>query len=150
MDLILKKDVDNVGFKDDVVSVKPGFGRNFLIPQGVAILATESARKVLAENLRQRGHKEAKMVADAQKTVENLKTVEIKITAKVGQGNKLFGSISNADLAAILVEKGFEIDKKFISITGGTVKALGNYNAKIRLHRDVIAEMSFDVVADVK
>lgn len=148
MELILKKDVENLGFKDDIVSVKPGFGRNYLIPQGMAILATESAKKVLAENLRQRAHKEAKMIADAQKTVENLKGVEIKIAAKVGQGNKLFGSISNADLAHDLAEKGFEIDKKFIAITGGTVKALGNYSAKIRLHRDVITEISFDVTAE--
>jgi large subunit ribosomal protein L9 len=148
MELILKKDVENLGFKDDVVTVKPGYGRNYLIPQGSAILATESARKVLAENLRQRAHKEAKVVADAQKTAENLKTVDMKITAKVGQGNKLFGSINNADLAHDLAEKGFEIDKKFIAITGGTVKALGNYSAKIRLHRDVVTEINFDVVAE--
>ena len=150
MELILKKDVDNLGFKDDVVSVKNGFGRNFLIPQGLAVLATESAKKVLAENIRQRGHKEAKLIADATKTLENLKTIAIKIEAKVGQGNKLFGSISNGDLAADLAEKGFEIDKKFIQITGGVVKALGTYVAKVRLHREVVTEITFDVVAQKK
>jgi len=150
MELILRKDVENLGFKDDVVTVKNGFGRNYLIPQGIAILATESAKKVLAENLRQRAHKEAKLIADANKTLENLKTVEVKIEAKVGQGNKLFGSVSNADLAADLAEKGFEIDKKFIQITGGVVKALGAYTAKVRLHREVITEIQFDVVAQKK
>ena len=150
MELILKKDVENLGFKDDVVSVKNGYGRNFLIPKGFAILATSSEKKILAENLRQRAHKEAKLIEDANKTLENLKQVEVKITAKVGQGNKLFGSVSNADVAADLAEKGFEIDKKYIQITGGIVKALGAYNAKIRLHREVVTEIEFEVVPQAK
>ena len=101
MELILKKDVQNVGFKDDVVNVKNGYGRNFLIPQGVAILATPSAKKVLAENLKQRAHKEAKIVDDAKKLAESLKALDIKLTAKAG-GEKLFGSISNIDIANAL------------------------------------------------
>ena len=150
MELILKTDVENLGFKDDVVTVKNGYGRNYLIPKGVAILATESAKKVLAENLRQRAHKEAKVIADANKTLENLKSIEIKIEAKVGQGNKLFGSVSNNDLAADLKEKGFDIDKKFIQITGGVVKALGAYTAKVRLHREVVTDLTFEVIAQKK
>ncbi len=147
MELILKQDVENLGFKDDVVTVKNGYGRNFLIPRGMAAMATESAKKVLAENLRQRAHKEAKLIADANKTLENLKSVEVKLEAKVGQGNKLFGSMSNADVAANLLDKGFDIDKRFIQIVGGTVKALGSYTAKIRLHREVNTEITFEVVA---
>lgn len=150
MELILKTDVENLGFKDDVVTVKNGYGRNYLIPNGVAVLATESAKKVLAENLRQRAHKEAKVIADANKTLENLKAIEIKIEAKVGQGNKLFGSVSNADVADDLKEKGFDIDKKFIQITGGVVKALGAYTATVRLHREVVTELTFEVVAQKK
>lgn len=98
MELILKQDVQNLGFKDDVVSVKPGYGRNFLIPQGMAILATPSAKKVLAENLKQKAHKEAKIVADAKAIGEALKALDIKISAKAG-GEKLFGSVTNADIA---------------------------------------------------
>ena len=97
MELILKQDVQNLGFKDDVVTVKNGYGRNFLIPQGAAILATPSAKKVLAENLKQKAHKEAKIVADAKSLAEALKALEIKITAKAG-GDKLFGSVTNANI----------------------------------------------------
>ena len=114
MELILKQDVTNVGFKDDVVNVKPGFGRNFLIPQGFAHLATSSAKKVLAENLKQRAHKEAKVVNDAKELAEKLKAIEIKISAKAG-GEKLFGSITNIDIAEALAAGGQTIDRKFIS-----------------------------------
>jgi large subunit ribosomal protein L9 len=145
MELILIKDVENLGFKDEVVTVKSGYGRNFLIPQGFAMLATDSAKKVLAENLRQRAHKEKEEIDNAKHMVERLKDVEIKLSAKVGQGNKLFGSVNNADLANALAEKGVDIDKRFIQIYGGTVKALGTYSAKIRLHREVSAEIEFEV-----
>ncbi len=150
MELILTKDVENLGFKDEVVTVKPGYGRNFLIPQGFAKLATASAKKVLAENLRQRAHKEKEQIEEATKMVESLKDVEISISAKVGQGNKLFGSINNIDLANALAEKGFEVDKRYIQIYGGTVKTVGKHGAKIRLHREVSTEMEFEVVADKK
>lgn len=145
MELILKQDVQNLGFKDDVVSVKPGYGRNFLIPQGMAILATPSARKVLAENLKQKAHKEAKVVADAKAIGEALKALDIKITAKAG-GEKLFGSVTNADIAEVLEKNGQSIDKKFI--TSGIVKRTGKYTASVRLHRDVIVELPYEILAE--
>jgi large subunit ribosomal protein L9 len=150
MELILTKDVENLGFKDEVVTVKPGYGRNFLIPQGFAKLATASAKKVLAENLRQRAHKEKEQIEEATKMVESLKDVEISISAKVGQGNKLFGSINNIDVANALAKKGFEVDKRYIQIYGGTVKTVGKHEAKIRLHREVSTEFEFEVVAEKK
>ncbi|HRN98325.1 MAG TPA: 50S ribosomal protein L9 [Flavobacterium sp.] len=145
MELILKQDVQNLGFKDDVVTVKPGYGRNFLIPQGFAILATPSAKKVLAENLKQKAHKEAKVVADAQKQAEALKAVEIKISAKAG-GDKLFGSVTNIDIAEALEKAGQPIDRKFI--TSGIIKRTGKYTANVRLHRDVVVELPYEVVAE--
>ena len=150
MEIILKKDVENLGFTDDVVSVKNGFGRNYLIPQGLAVLATPSAKKVLAETLKQRAHKEQKLVDDAKAEAAKLNGLEIKIAAKVGEGDKLFGSVSNADVAEVLAANNISLDKKFITVQGGLVKRLGNYNAKVRFHRDVIADLSFDVVAEAK
>jgi large subunit ribosomal protein L9 len=148
MELILKKDVANLGFKDDIVSVKNGYGRNYLIPHGYAVLATTSAKKVLAETLKQRAYKEANIVEQANKTADVLKTIELKISAKTGEGDKLFGSVSNANLAEVLAEAGHEIDKKFITVGGGLVKRLGKYTAKVRLHRDVIVELPFEVIAE--
>lgn len=145
MELILKQDVQNLGFKDDIVTVKPGYGRNFLIPQGHATLATPSAKKMLAENLKQKAHKEAKIVDDAKKQGEALKALEIKLTAKAG-GEKLFGSITNIDLAEALEAAGQPIDRKFI--TSGVVKRTGKYNASIRLHRDVIVDLPYEIVAE--
>jgi large subunit ribosomal protein L9 len=145
MELILKQDVQNLGFKDDVVTVKAGYGRNFLIPQGFAALATPSAKKVLAENLKQRAHKEAKVVADAKALAETLKALEIKLTAKAG-GEKLFGSITNIDIAQALEKSGNAIDRKFI--TSGIVKRTGKYSASIRLHRDVIVELPYEIIAE--
>lgn len=150
MELILKEDVQNLGFKDDLVSVKNGYGRNYLIPQGLATMATSSAKKVLAENLRQRAHKEKEIVTVAEKTAEALKALELKIKAKAGAGDKLFGSVTSIDLAAALEKEGHEIDKKFISILGGSVKRTGAANAQIRLHRDVVVDFAFDVVAEKK
>lgn len=150
MELILKKDVANLGFQDDVVTVKNGYGRNFLIPHGYAILATSSAKKVLTETLKQRAYKEEKIVKEAQKIANSIKDLEIKIIAKVGAGDKLFGSVSNADVADEIAKAGIEIDKKFIAVSGGLVKRLGKYNAKVRLHREVIIELPFDVIADPK
>ena len=145
MELILKQDVQNLGFKDDVVTVKNGYGRNFLIPQGFAHLATPSAKKVLAENLKQKAHKEAKVVNDAKALAETLKAIEIKIAAKAG-GEKLFGSITNIDIAEALEKGGQTIERKFI--TSGVVKRLGKYTASVRLHRDVIVELDYEIIAD--
>tara|TARA_R110002012_G_scaffold322099_1_gene555470 strand:- start:4844 stop:5293 length:450 start_codon:yes stop_codon:yes gene_type:complete len=148
MELILKEDVQNLGFKDDVVTVKNGYGRNFLIPNGLAAMATASAKKVLAENLKQRAHKEKKIVDAATKVAEALKQLEIKIAAKTGAGDKLFGSVTSSDLADAIAKEGHEIEKKFISIQGGAVKRTGPYNAQIRLHRDVVVDFPFEVVGE--
>ena len=145
MELILKQDVQNVGFKDDIVTVKNGYGRNFLIPQGLAALATPSAKKVLAENLKQRAHKEQKLVDDANKFAEQLKALEIKITSKAG-GDKLFGSVTNANIVEALQASGHTIDRKFV--TSGLIKRVGKYTASIRLHRDVIVELPYEIVGE--
>jgi|TARA_R110002051_G_scaffold71040_4_gene128076 large subunit ribosomal protein L9 len=150
MELILKEDVQNLGFKDDLVNVKNGFGRNYLIPQGLAAMATPSAKKVLAENLKQKAHKEKKVIDEANKMAEAIKQLEIKIAAKTGAGDKLFGSITNMDLAESLEKAGQSIDKKYISILGGSIKRTGPYNAQIRLHREVIIDFPFEVVAEAK
>jgi len=148
MEIILKKDVENLGYKDDVLTVKNGYARNFLIPQGFAELASESAKKILQENLKQRRHKEAKEIEDAQKMAEELKNMELQISTKVGKDNKLFGSINNANLSEELSRKGHHIDRKFIQIQGGTVKAVGPYSAKVRLHREVVVDLDFEVVGE--
>ena len=122
MELILKIDVEGVGFKDDIVKVKNGFGRNYLIPNGSAILATSSAKKVLAENLKQRAFKEKKIIDDATKLSKKISALDLKIKSKVGQGVKLFGSINNIDLQKSLETNGFEIDKKQIMIPGSSIK----------------------------
>jgi large subunit ribosomal protein L9 len=150
MELILKKDVENLGFTDDLVSVKSGYGRNFLIPQGLAILATPSTKKVLAETLKQRAFKEKMVVADAQAEADKLNGLEIKISSKAGAGDKLFGSVSNANLAEALEKEDVKIDKKFISIAGGLIKRTGQYEATIRFHRDVISNFTFEVIAELK
>ncbi len=145
MEIILLKDVENLGFADDIVTVKNGYGRNYLIPQGYAILATPSAKKILAEKLKQRAFKEKHIVEEAQKLAEQLKTLQVKIPAKVGVGDKLFGSVNNQDLAEALAKEGFEIEKKYINVIGGNIKRVGKYDAKIRLHRDVIVDFEFEV-----
>ncbi|KAA1244731.1 50S ribosomal protein L9 [Aquimarina sp. RZ0] len=150
MELILKKDVENLGFADDVVEVKNGYGRNFLIPGGFAVLATPSAKKVLNETLKQRSFKEKKEIEDAEKIAKKIAGLEIKITAKAGSGDKLFGSISNADVAGALAKEGVELEKKFITVPGGTIKRLGQYEASVRLHRAVVAIAPFEIVAQAK
>ena len=149
MEIILSQDVANLGFKDDIVTVKNGYGRNYLIPKGYGFLATHSAKKVLAENLKQRAFKEQKIIADANKTAEALKDMELKLSAKVAEGgHKLFGSITTIDLASAFDKAGHSIEKKYISIFGGSVKAIGKYTATVRLHREVIVDVSFEVIAE--
>lgn len=145
MELILKQDVENLGFKDDIVTVKNGYGRNFLIPQGFAVLATPSAKKVLAENLKQRAFKEQKLIEDAQKQSKDLAKLELKIEAKAGAGNKLFGSVGTIDLEAALSKAGQSVERKYIKLPGGTVKTLGKHTASIRLHREVFTDVEFEV-----
>ncbi len=148
MEIILKQDVENLGFKDDIVTVKNGYGRNFLIPQGIAILATTSAKKVLAETLKQRAFKEEKLIKDATKVADAIKEMEIKIAAKTADGTKLFGSVNNGNVADALAKEGQEIDKKYIKVEGGNIKRLGKYKTTIRLHREVIVELPIEIVAE--
>ena len=150
MELILKEDVQNLGFKDEIVNVKNGYGRNFLIPQGMAIIATESARKVLAENLKQRAFKEKSIINETNKIAKKIKSLDVKITSKVGSGDKLFGSVTNLDLANAISKKGSELDKKFVTLPGRNIKRLGKYVAKIRLHREVSFDFPFEIVPEIK
>ncbi len=147
MELILKKDVEHLGFTDDVVTVKPGYGRNFLIPNGMAIMATSGARKQLAETIKQRAHKEANNIKLAQEQADKLNGLEVKITAKTGDGDKLFGSVTTQDVADALAKQGVELDKKFVTVAGGNIKRLGQYEAALRFHREVTTAFTFDVVA---
>lgn len=148
MEIILKKDVENLGFADDIVTVKNGYGRNYLIPQGLAVLATSSAKKVLAENLKQRAYKEEKLINDATEIANALKELDLKITAKTADGTKLFGSVNNVNVSEALAAAGHEIDKKFISVVGGNIKRLGKYNTSVRLHRTVVVDLPIEIVAE--
>jgi large subunit ribosomal protein L9 len=148
MNLILIEDVANLGLKDDVVSVRPGYGRNFLIPQGKAVLATESAKKVHAENLRQRAHKEAKLKDEALKIAAQLENKKFSIGAKISTTGKIFGSVNSIQIAEAIAKKGFEIDRKNITIPGDTIKEVGEYTAKIKLHKEVIITIEFTVVGE--
>jgi large subunit ribosomal protein L9 len=145
MELILKEDVENLGFKDDLVVVKNGYGRNFLIPQGKAILATISAKKVLAEKLKQSQVKEKQAIEEASKIVKKLEKLELKISAK-SENDKLFGSVTNSEISKELSSEGFEIEKKCIQLSS-SIKKIGSYTAKIRLHREVHYDLNFDVVS---
>jgi len=150
MKLILKEDIQNLGFKDDVVYVKNGYGRNYLIPKGKAVIATTSAVKILQENLRQRAFKEKSIVDQASKKAEKIKSLKIKLSSKVGSEDKLFGSVTNSDLADAIGKKIPGIEKKHITLPGRTIKRLGKYVAKIRIHRDVSFEFPFEVVPEEK
>lgn len=150
MKLILKEDVLNLGFKDDIVIVKNGYGRNFLIPKGKAVIATTSAIKIIEENLKQRAFKEKSIVDEASKKAEKIKALKIKLSSKVGSEDKLFGSITNSDLAEAISKKIPDIEKKHISIPGKSIKRLGKYVAKIRIHRDVNFDFPFEVIPEEK
>ena len=147
MKIILKEDVANLGYKDDVVEVKNGYGRNYLIPQGKAILATPSALKVLAENLRQRARKIAKIKADAEAVAATLEGVALTIQAKVSETGTIYGSVGNIQIAEALEAAGHKIDRKLISVKD-TVKQVGSYVATVRLHKEVAVEIPFEVISD--
>jgi large subunit ribosomal protein L9 len=147
MEIILKEDIATLGYKDDIVTVKDGYGRNYLIPQGKAIIASESAKKVLAENLKQRSHKLAQLKKDAEALAEKLKGIKLTIGAKVSTTGKIFGSVSSIQVAECLEKEGFEIDRKHISIKDA-VKEVGDFTAIVKLHREVSVEMPFTVVAE--
>ena len=148
MHIILKEDIDKVGSKNDIVSVKTGFARNFLIPQGKAICATESARKVVAEDIRQQSHKAEKALEAANSIVENLNKLTVKIGAKAGETGKIFGSVNSIQLAEAIQAAGFDIERKQIVLSNDAIKELGSYEAKVKVHKDTVATVKFDVVAE--
>lgn len=148
MELILKKDVEDLGFADDIVEVKNGYGRNYLIPRGYAVLSTPATKKQRDEILKQRAYKEQKNIKDAKEKAKKLEGLDLKMSARAQNNGKMFGSISAADLSGALSKKGVDIDKKYISILGGNIKRLGQYDAKLRFHREVIYSLTFDVVAE--
>ena len=148
MEVILKANIEKLGAKDEVVKVKPGYGRNYLIPRGYAIAATESALKMLAENTKQRAHKEAKILVEAQALAEALTSLDLKIGAKASETGKIFGSVNTIQLAEALVKAGHNIDRKSISINEENIKMLGAYEAKVKLHKEVSAVLKFEVVAE--
>ena len=147
MEVILKEDVLNLGYKDDVVNVKKGYARNYLIPQGKAVIAIDSAKKVLAENLKQRAHKLEQIKTDAQTLAQKLEGVSLTIGAKTSSTGTIFGSVNSIQIADALKEKGFEVDRKIILIKDA-VKEVGNYVAIAKLHKEVSVEIPFEVVAE--
>jgi large subunit ribosomal protein L9 len=148
MEIILIQDVERLGSKDDIVTVKDGYARNFLIPQKKAVAATSSAKKVLAENIKQRAHKEARLREEALAIAEKLANKKVKIGAKVSSAGKIFGSVNTIQVAEAINKKGFEIDRKQITLPEDSIKEVGTYTAKIKLFKDVIVELEFDVVGE--
>jgi large subunit ribosomal protein L9 len=148
MEIILKQDIQNLGYKDDILSVKDGYARNYLIPKGMAINATSGAKKIHQEILKQRSHKEAKIKNEAQLIAEKLKLVSLTIGAKTSTKGKIFGSVNTIQLSEALKEKGFDIDRKIITIKEDLIKEIGKYTAKVRLHKEVQVEVPFEIIAE--
>ncbi len=148
MDVILKQDVERLGAKNDIVTVKTGYARNYLIPQGFAIVATDSARKVVAETIRQQSHKAVKALEDAKALAEKMSGVSVKIGAKAGESGKIFGSVNTIQVAEALAAAGHPVERKNIDLGTETVRDLGSYTAKVKLHKEVTAEVTFEVVAE--
>ncbi len=148
MEVILKQDVKNLGHKDEVVKVRPGYGRNYLIPQGFAMLATEGNRKMLAESVRQRAHKEEKLRTEASATAEKLSALTIQVGAKVGESGKIFGSVNAIQIAEAIRKAGVEIDRKNISFDEEAIKQIGTYTAHVKIYKDIKADVKFEVVAE--
>lgn len=148
MEIILKKNVDKLGYKDDVVTVKDGYGRNFLLPQGYATLATESAKKGHAENMKQKSHKDAKIKEDASAIGAKLEGLTVKVIAKVGENGKIFGSVNTVVLSDALKAAGIEVDRKSIKIVEEPIREIGIYNASANLHKEVKQNFKFEVVGE--
>ena len=148
MEIILKQDIPNLGHKDDILTVKNGYARNYLIPKGLAINATKTNLKVHEENLRQRAHKEAQMKDTALELAEKMKDIKITIGAKTGTKGKIFGSVNTIQIAEELSKSGFEIDRKDISIKDDLIKEVGSYTATVKLHREVKVEIPFEIVSE--
>ena len=148
MDIILKQDLDNLGYADEIVKVRPGYARNFLIPNGLAIIANEENRKVLAETMKQRAHKAQKIKGGAEEQAKKLEAMVIKIGAKVGESGKIYGSVNALQLADALSKLGVEVDRKKIHLDSDNIKKHGVYTAMVNLHKDVKAKVNFEVVAE--
>jgi len=148
MEVILKKDVENLGYQDEMVEVKPGYARNFLIPKGLAVFATSSEKKMLEETVRQRAHKEEKIQEEANAKAAKLENETIKIGAKVGENGKIFGSVNTIQLADALKAAGHEIDRKHILIKNEPIKEIGTYEAEVTLHKDIKQTIKFEVVGE--
>ena len=147
MEVILKEDIKGLGYKNDLVSVKPGYGRNFLIPRGYAIIASGSNKKVMAENVKQASHKADKLKQDAQAIADGIGGMVLEIPAKVGESGRIFGAVTTLQISDALKEKGFDVDRKQISFNS-EVKSVGDYVAELDLHREVKHEVNFKVVAE--
>ena len=149
MEIILKEDVKNLGYKDEIVKVKPGYARNYLIPKGMAIVATDSARKVLAENLKQRAFKEAKTRSEAEALAQKLEGVTLTIKTKVSATGKIYGSVNNIQIAeALMTQHHFEVDRKKIDVNHEAIKEVGSYTANVSLYKDIKVEVPFEVKAE--
>ena len=148
MEILLKKDVANLGYAGEIVKVKAGYGMNYLIPQGFAVSATESVKKQHAETLKQRAHKEAKLVADAEALAATVNAQVVEVKVKVSESGKLYGSVTTMDLEAALAAKGLNIDKKDITILAGEVKECGEYEASVKIYKSIKANFKFNVVAE--
>ena len=147
MQVILKEDILNLGYKDEIVTVKDGYGRNYLIPQGKAVIASESAKKVIAENLKQRAHKLEKIKKDAQELGAKMEGISLTIGAKTSSTGTIFGSVTNIQIAEALEKLGYNVDRKVIIIKDA-VKEVGSYKAVAKLHKEVSVEIPFEVVAE--
>lgn len=148
MEVILKQDIKNLGYKDDVVKVRDGYGRNYLIPKGLAIIANDTNKKVLAETVKQRAHREEKIRTNAEATANALKDVTVKVGAKVGEKGKIFGSVTPIQLADALKKLGYEVDRRNISLNEDAIKSVGTYTADVRLYKDIVAKVNFEVVEE--
>ena len=148
MEIILLQDIERLGSKDDIVKVKDGYAQNYLIPQKKATAATETAKKILAENIKQRVHKEALLKTVATETAKKLENKKITIGAKTSSSGKIFGSVNTIQITEAINKKGFEIDRKQVFLTEDSIKEIGTYTAKIKLHKEVIVEIEFEVVAE--
>jgi large subunit ribosomal protein L9 len=148
MEIILKKDLKGLGYKNDIVKVKNGYGRNFLIPQGVAVLATDSNKKMQAEEIKQSSFKEQKLRTEATATATKLAEVIVKVGAKAGESGKIFGSVTNIQLAEALKKAGYDLERKNIEMNEDAIKTLGNYTAKVRLFKEISATINFEVIAE--
>lgn len=148
MEVILKKNVDNLGYANELVTVKPGYGRNFLIPQGYAVLATASVKKAHAETMKQKAHKESKILAEAQELGTKVEASSVKIVTKAGENGKIFGSVNTVQLSEALKAAGIEIDRKSLKITNEPIKEVGSFEAVANLHKEVKVTLTFEVIGE--